>query len=90
MQKTLEAINTSALVDRIRDTRRRQVVLRKPVIQHEDGKATVLTLSSGKAPLGTVRAKTREEAKRVTTSNQVTLKIGWDTNRNEKVVAVFE
>ena len=55
---------TNSLVDRIRSTKSRTVTIRSPVIEPVDGKVTVLSLSSGKTPLGTVSTRTREEASR--------------------------
>jgi hypothetical protein len=89
MMKTLNPSNTSALVDRIRGTRSRRITLRQPRFEHVDGKATVLSLASGNNVLGEFRTKTRQEAQKIAQSQQVNLSIGWDSNRNETVIADF-
>ena len=80
---------TNALVGRIRSTKSRTVTLRKPIIEPVEGKVTVLALSTGKTPLGTVTVKTRQEAVRLAQSQTVSLRIGWDESRNEKILADF-
>jgi len=89
MMRTLNPRNTSALVDRIRGTRSRRLTLRCPRFENVDGKVTVLSLASGNNVLGEIRTKTRQEAQRIAQSERVDLSIGWDTNRNETVVANF-
>ena len=87
--KTLNPCNTSALVDRIRGTRSRRITLNHPRFENVDGKATVLSLASGNNVLGELRTKTRQEAQKIAQSQQVNLSIGWDSNRNETVIADF-
>ncbi len=87
--KPLKSDSTNSLVSRIRGTKSRALKLRKPVIAPFENKVTVLTLSSGSTSLGTITARTRAEAARLTQSQEVNLRIGWDSNRNEKILADF-
>ena len=87
--RSLKSERAKSLVDRIRNTKSRSLTLRKPLIEPVDGRVTVLALSSGTTPLGTVHARTRQEASRFLRSQEVNLTIGWDRNRNEKIFANF-
>lgn len=87
--KPLKSESTNSLVNRIRRTKNRTVTFRKPVIEPVEGKANVLSLSSGRVPLGIVTTETRQEANRLARSKEVSLRIGWDSNRNEKILADF-
>ena len=87
--KPLQSDKVNSLVNQIRNTKSRTIILRKPVITPVEGRVTVLTLSSGKTPLGTITTRTRQEAARLAKSQEVSLRIGWDANRNEKILADF-
>lgn len=87
--KPLKSGSTNSLVSRIRSTKSRMIKVSKPTIVPVDGRVTVLTLSSGSVPLGTITTRTRAEAARLTQSQEVNLRIGWDSNRNEKILADF-
>lgn len=87
--KRLYPTNTNKLVNRIRNTRNRRITFRRPRFEYEDGRSTVFSLYSGSSRVGTIRATSSHEAERLTTSGEVDLTIGWDSNRNETVEATF-
>ncbi len=87
--KTLNSSNTSSLVERIRKTQSRSITLNSPRFEHVDGKATVLSLASGKNVLGEFKTKSRQESDKISQSQKVNLSIGWDKNRNETILADF-
>lgn len=97
VEKTLNAVNTKKLVNRIRASRNRSLNLRSWQLINEEGKKTVLELKSGSGSVtyGKIRANSSREAdslvekSRETSKPNAVLTIGWDSNRNEKVVVNF-
>jgi len=85
----LNAESTKTLLGKIRHADARTLTVKNPLFENLDGKATVLQLKSGNDVLGTIHAKTRRDAASLMTSKEVNLTIGWDKNRNEKILADF-
>lgn len=78
------------LIGKIRATSDRCWKVRRARVNPVEGRSTVLTLSSGKTPLGEIRARSSREASLLANANQVTLMIGWDHNRNEVLQVEFD
>ncbi len=87
--KPLKSNSTNSLMSRIKRTKNRTVTFRKPVIEYSEGKVTVLSLSSGSTPIGTVCTTNRKEAERLARSKEVSLRINLDSDYNEQIIADF-
>lgn len=80
---------SKSLIEKIRKSPLRTLHLQQDSMEYVRVKKTVVNLAHNDHFIGTVKARTQEEAKRIVDSRNIELRIGWDKNRNEKLLAVF-
>ena len=89
--KTLETDRKNVMVKGIRESVDRRILLTSVRLEPVTGYKTLLRLKNhaGNHDFGLIRARDQREAHRLQTTKMVSLTIGWDHNRNEKVMANF-
>jgi hypothetical protein len=93
-EKVVKSKKMNSLIKRIRENKNREIVLNKPNLSSKtrDGEKckTILTIENGRSELGTVNTRSyKESVDLIKNTKKIKINIGWDKNRNEKLVASF-